>query len=487
MAREGRTQKQIAERYKTNLGYYNTIHSWRRAQRLLGLLAILLTLVGIWIFSKIGRETFFNAGPISSAHGTIANRCDACHESTLGNRPAITARTFTAVVKESFHQGIAFEPIDRKCEACHKQHSFHQANVVQNRSCSACHREHEGPGPMKLVANSNCIACHGDPKRMSAAAEKGLKLPESAFRRHPHPPQQVVFELPRPKNGYTRVFKSFDTDHPDFPFASIKTGDPDVLRFNHNRHFAADIPPVDGHKLDCNFCHKPDSNGHYYQRVEFAANCQPCHSLQFDSRNPELKLPHGDAQLVRAFLRSLPAQYADFARLKRGKTTDREVQSFVAAQIKQLREEFRTGDALEKAVFFTADPYKPQRQAGANVRAQFAGCAFCHEVKSGANSAPMITQPILIDRWMPQAEFDHAKHVSVKCDECHHATQSRETADILMPVKANCVTCHSSAGKVRADCITCHTFHAPPEAQPVVAEMRVRAQISLKEMVLGVR
>jgi uncharacterized paraquat-inducible protein A len=100
-----------------------------------------------------------------------------------------------------------------------------------------------------------------------------------------------------------------------------------------------------------------------------------------------------------------------------------------------------------------------------------------------ANAAPVITKPILVDRWMPQARFDHAKHTSVKCDDCHHATQSRETADVLMPAKANCVTCHSPAGKVVAECITCHTYHAPPEA--ILADGHSSGVRSLKQMLLG--
>ena len=49
----------------------------------------------------------------------------------------------------------------------------------------------------------------------------------------------------------------------------------------------------------------------------------------------------------------------------------------------------------------------------------------------------------------------------VKCDDCHHATQSRLTSDVLMPGIASCITCHSPKGKVVAECITCHTYHAP--------------------------
>jgi hypothetical protein len=486
MAKPGRTQKQIAERYKGNLGYYNRLHPWRRWRLIVSLLTILAGLVAIWLFQKRGHETFFNAGKISSSHAAFADDCAKCHDkSLLGG--ALTPEKFTAVVRERFRNGVAFDPIDRKCETCHQQHTFHEANVVQNKSCSACHQEHQGPGPMKMVASFQCASCHNNSATMEAAAQKGAQLPPAAFHRHPSPPQQVAFELPRPPRGYTQVFSSFWNGHPEFQLTTAKPRDPDVLRFNHQRHFAADIPSVNGQKLDCNYCHKPNPDGRFYQRVSFAANCQTCHSLQFDAKNPELRIPHGDVALARTFLRTLPAQYADYARLKKGITGDTETRTFVAQQIKQLRDQFRTGEELERAVFFTSDPYKPQRQMGAATRANFTGCAFCHDVKQVRNAVPAIAKPILIDRWMLQSDFDHAKHVSVKCDDCHHARQSRETADVLMPTKANCITCHSPQGKVVAECITCHTYHAPPAAQTTIADAHSAAPVSVKQMLLGSR
>ncbi|MEY2439383.1 MAG: hypothetical protein QOI34_768 [Verrucomicrobiota bacterium] len=485
MARPRRTQKEVAERYAGNLGYYARIHLWRGARRLVTLLTIVAALIAFWAFSKFGRETFLNPGPISRPHTAFADQCEACHDKSLISGGLLTSHQFKTVLKERLRHGVAFEPIDRKCETCHRRHSFHEANVVQNRSCSACHQEHQGRGPMKLVASANCTSCHGNPAHMSAAAEKGMHLPGAAFYRHPHSQQQVVFELPRPASGFTQVFQSFAADHPEFQLTTAKARDPDVLRFNHQRHLASDIPAVNGHKLDCNYCHQPQPNGDYYDRISFANHCQTCHSLQFDFKNPELKIPHGDVQLVRTFLRTLPAQYADYARLRKGKTNDREVQSFVAEQIRQLRENFRSGTELEQAVFFTTNPYKPQTQMSPGVRANFSGCALCHEVKATANTAPSIIRPILVDRWMSRANFDHKKHVSVQCDDCHHAGQSRETSDVLMPVKANCVTCHSPAGKVASECITCHTFHAPPAAQPVLANAEPSRPRSVKEMLLG--
>jgi hypothetical protein len=77
MAKLGRTQKQIAERYKTNLGYYNKLHPWRRARRWVSLLSIVAGLAAIWLFQKRGRETFFSPGKISANHAAFADNCGA--------------------------------------------------------------------------------------------------------------------------------------------------------------------------------------------------------------------------------------------------------------------------------------------------------------------------------------------------------------------------------------------------------------------------
>jgi hypothetical protein len=486
MAAPRRTQKQIAERYKANLGYYRKKHPWRRARFWTSFVALAAGIAGIVAFENRGRKTFFNPGPISSSHARFANDCKQCHRAAT-DEPNLTPAQFKTTLGKRFRHGLVFESIDRNCEACHlkeggRTHTFHEANVLQNRSCSACHQEHRGPGPLKLVASANCVSCHGSADTMEASAEKGMHLSPAAFHRHPHGPQQVAFDLPRPTRGYTQTFSAFWQGHPEFQLTREPMRDPDVLRFNHQRHFAPDIPLVNGKKLGCNYCHTPDLEGRFYQRISFGANCQACHSLQFDAANPDLTLPHGNATAVRGFLRSLPTQYADLA-VKHGITDQKQIQAFVAKQIKQLRDRVRSGEELERQVFFTTNPYRADWNPPPQVRASFYGCAFCHEVKPVPNAAPTVTKPVFVDRWMPQANFNHAKHAGIKCDDCHHATQSRDTSDVLMPIKANCVTCHSPAGKVVAECITCHTYHGQPPA--MTADGSRASRLSIKQMLLG--
>jgi len=491
MATPGRTQKQIAERYKGNLGYYKRKHPWRVARWCASFLAIGGGIAGIILFQKRGNEAFFSSGKISSSHAAFAQDCAKCHDKNAALGDRITLAKFKSVVSDRFRNGIDFTPIDRKCETCHKQHTLHEPNVVKNRSCSICHQEHLGPERMKQVADLHCASCHNNREVMEASAQKGTQLPPAAFHLRPHLAQQVVFEMPRPRLGYTQVLSSFAGDHPEFQLVREKARDPDVLRFNHQRHFAPDIPPVEkGRKLDCNYCHTPDPDGRFYRRISFEANCQACHALLFDKNNPQLHIPHGDVNLVRTFLRTLTAQYGDYARQKQGRTRDSDVQTFVAQQVRQLKEQFSSGEELERAVFFEKDPYRPQRQAAVATRANYAGCAVCHDVKPDRIGAPTLTKPVLVDRWMPQARFNHAKHQvdpltreKLDCNRCHRALVSRETSDVLMPARADCVTCHSPKGKVVSECITCHAYHAPP--QVAATDVHADARGSFRQMLLG--
>lgn len=69
-------------------------------------------------------KTFVSPGPLSSAHASLANRCDSCHEANMG----VTAA---------------------KCTVCHannerllgRQPTAFHANIQE---CSSCHIEHQG-------------------------------------------------------------------------------------------------------------------------------------------------------------------------------------------------------------------------------------------------------------------------------------------------------------------------------------------------------
>ena len=91
---------------------------------------------------------------------------------------------------------------------------------------------------------------------------------------------------------------------------------------------------------------------------------------------------------------------------------------------------------------------------------------------------------------MPKARFDHEKHRTNKCDDCHSVEKSNSSADIAIPAIETAATCHAGtepvANKVESTCVACHGFHLPghppmgahvaasPEAalDPAIALMR---------------
>lgn len=402
------------------------------------------------------RLHFISPGKISSQHS--ATGCADCHHAAA-NDPANWSSVALSADPSPLEFAKFLKPdkktmtrIDQSCQRCHTHHNFHEPNVARDFSCSACHQEHLGSGAMKAPDSANCNACHADPEFMEASFAKGKQLPPNVFDyRSDH--GQIVFKTPRPERGYTQVFNSFATDHPEFQVHAQHLKESNTLKFNHRLHLSSSVRKKDGGTLDCANCHKPDASSAFHQKILFEENCRECHALQFDKRNPNLQLPHGNPEATRAFLRSLEIQYADLAR-KNGVTEKRALDNFVQTQMRTLRQVFRTGEDLERQAFFSTD------KKSLDGRPLYSGCAVCHEVIPRGEMVPTITKPQIPDRWFARARFDHSKHLTVDCTHCHKANQSEKTEDIMLPTKSSCVTCHSPKGGVKNDCATCHGFHS---------------------------
>ena len=432
-------------------------------------------LVGL---SGSAREWFVNPRALSTQHSGAefahmaasagAGRgCVLCHVGAndslgglLGDAVDASRASLRPSVLVSRHP-MDFSRMDHSCLACHSAESFHQAAVARDTSCSLCHREHLGARPMAGVDGSNCTDCHGDREQMLAARKKSLAMPAVLVSRDTQP-GRIVPVVRRPPEGFTEVITSFSTDHPEFRVLRDHSPDLNTLKFNHRLHLAgSNIPPVNGRPLDCAYCHKPDSSGAYMARISFEENCRACHALNFDERNPGMSLPHGDAAFVRAYLRSLPVQYADYAWKKLG-LSGRELEAFVRRQMQSLRERTHTGEDLERAVFLSDGRTGPApRVAGAGgvARARVEGCATCHDVAWRDNAAPLVTPPRTPDRWLTGARFTHAMHDTMACAECHAAVSSERTSDVILPTQQSCARCHSPSGGAPAGCTSCHTYH----------------------------
>jgi hypothetical protein len=459
-----------------------------RKRRGLVVAAVLAVCLGILMIGLSWplRASFISPRPLSEHHSGAAfarigknpadQGCAHCHgnaNARFGELVfAAVAASRTSLRFSELPSGhpTDFSAMDRSCLACHAAKSFHHANVAANDSCSICHREHQGGGPMAAVTPANCVGCHGDAVQMAAAREKGRLLP-AALLAPRLPPGVIVPPVPRPSTGYTEVITSFAVDHPEFRVLRDHIPDPNTLRFNHRLHLGgSDIPLVNGRPLDCAFCHAPDASGAFKKPVPFETACRVCHDLSFDEHNPGLVLPHGDPAIVRAFLRSLPVQYADYANRRLGLGGKDQIDAFVRSQVRSLRERARSGEDLEQVVFLSTMAKGPVPGiAGSGVvgRTRFSGCALCHQVSwRGGAAVPIVAAPRPPDRWLPGARFSHAFHESVACADCHAAAKSERTSDVLIPTQQSCVRCHSPNGGVADSCTTCHTFHNPPPASP---------------------
>lgn len=437
-----------------------------------GTIGVLLILLGgSW------RGHFINPAPLSTPHsgakfatlhGVNSQSCAACHTAGDAGPAGLVSAAWSAKPGPFAIAELASAPhgrmnaIDLACQKCHTAHALHQPNVVENVSCSHCHPEHRGAGPIAATTDAHCGLCHGDAEVMLTASVKGTRLPADAFH-SAAAHDQSVFQVPRPRGGFTNVMRRFSEDHPEFRLHTDVLRDPNTLKFNHALHLTSEtvrkLPR--GQKLDCGFCHQPETAGVYFQRIRFEKHCQACHSLQFDPETPGLTLPHGNPEFVSAFLHSLPKQYADIA-ARAGITGAEQQNEFARQKLQRLRERVVSGEDFERRIFFSTATTGPARRVGSvdgATASLYPGCAYCHKVTAGTHSAADIEKPILYQRWLTRAQFNHAKHTAMSCAHCHAAAASRDTADIILPAKTSCVTCHSSEGGVSDSCATCHTYH----------------------------
>ncbi|MDB6151742.1 MAG: hypothetical protein JWL90_195 [Chthoniobacteraceae bacterium] len=429
--------------------------------------------------------------------------------------------------------GISYSSLslmDKACLKCHQPMGLHQPQsgpialrgvlndipLVHATSCTSCHREHVGHERMKLPGSETCASCHNDATQLAATRKSfqaGNPRPVPAgLAENRNIGDGLIRFITSPKPIHAKPFKTYAEGHPPFDYEAPGLRDPAKIKYNHSRHEQGDIPALNGHKLNCVDCHKPGGNGVYYQKVKYEEHCSVCHSLHINPDMPEIKIPHGDTEKVRDYVRpnSLRFHYAA-AFLARGISDNLEVLKKVKEQLDNMESRgMTTSEEIERRVFFVGDPpadKEGRNTSKSNMTPFFPACAKCHEMEPAGAGAPKVRPTNMAERWVNRGPFTHVPHAHMDCLSCHGAAKtSKLTSDILMPTQKLCAECHRPldkakfelsqdtlklrselrpgshemadaqrrTGGVKYDCQSCHIFHAPPAATILIHQQQAK-------------
>jgi hypothetical protein len=437
------------------------------------------------------------AGPVSPAHTQI-NDCAACH-----TEPLTTATRFLP-----WKNHVKAVP-NSACAECHKDIGDHHPQAVQSvQACAGCHREHQGQR-LAQVANAYCLECHNNLKS------------------HHTKPDLCQFQ---DVTGYP-------SGHPDM--ALWRGSDPlfpnsqdqrSHLKFNHKIHVAEHGLPTRGEskealearqrlrdkgavlfdndrfvRLDCTFCHAPDSAGRYMQPVTYQRHCADCHPLwvrleekQFPQEEPDVPEGQRLIDLVRQFNRvpaphvrssevrnALAGRLIDLVRLKPLQPAPppearRGPLPFFDDPRAQQRWELLRPDLkrAENVLFVLAEQRNLERGAFGDLgpEGRRGECVHCHVETAESSQKRQRGEDVppeyglsswrvrpdgsrSAEHWFSDARFDHRSHATVGCGRCHAAATSEKSSDVLLPKMETCAQCHNTQVGVRNDCVGCHQYH----------------------------
>ena len=371
----------------------------------------------------IPDDSFWLAGPLHTAHSSIAAECEACHVNAFQRVP------------------------DAACMACHEA-GLHVAGasspVIGEFRCASCHREHNEPAELVNRHQDLCADCHA-----ALPDDVGLQPAEDFL--DAHPDFRVSLNLPSQQESGETGWK---VGH--IRLADALTANRSNLSFDHKVHMAKEglLTPNGKRVVECAECHQAEPGGAKMLPITMDEHCSHCHALSFDPDDPSRVVPHGDpAGVVQALVEYYSARLlgedpgAVEQRVRRpGRALTREDRDRAASEARQ------------QALLVAADLF--ERQA----------CGNCHEVSRRDDSElPWHVEPVkLSNDFFPHSNFSHAAHDTevTSCESCHDAYNSEQAEDLLIPDIDGCRECHGSgfanrnnAQQIPSACIMCHSFH----------------------------
>ncbi len=377
-------------------------------------------------YSPLPSTAFWNPGEVDAAHQFFATDCKRCHENAF------------LMVR------------DKACTSCHMNTKAHadpaKFNIpaLGDARCGTCHQDHNGKRGMISTDQRLCSDCHADLKDRTQGASQIVDVSDFG---DSHPQFHVNLPGWNADNLFTPK---------SMPWSSgLKENS--GLKFNHQKHLdAKGLNTPDGRKhLTCESCHQPDAGGSAMKPIAFEGMCHECHSLGFDTLAPDREVPHANVEAVTYTLnefyakRGLEGGYAD-ARAPTIVQQRRRPGSPPLSRQEQIEALAWARDRSEQAA-----------------RTLFTGkaCVTCHSVSPpAAGKDTWQVAPVRVSGiWYSKAKFNHAKHQTNACTDCHEgAPKSEASNDLLIPGIENCRECHAGAhasGKVASTCIACHGYH----------------------------
>lgn len=406
-------------------------------------------------------DVSWNPGPLSSAHERWAGDCQVCH-----------SQPFTRVK-------------DDDCRACHQRtgdHASAQAmeGLEPTPRCASCHRDHNGRFGLaeqnRHYTQTGCAACHQDLNRTA----HGQDLRAVSDFEKEHPPFRVQVRDERRPRELLRVRMAEGVR------AGVAFSRTSPLKFPHDIHLDREgiNSPQGIAKLDCEDCHRPNSDRRGFEPVRFDAHCKGCHEMRFEPTVAGREVPHGQVDQVLSTLREFYVFQAQSGGAGAARTNV-PVTAPVAVQ--------RPGQREAPRGSFTQLPLDPKAQAvqAATDLFEKRSCGTCHELTARPGPGPQghsgrdlpqwqVAEIPAPHPWMPKAEFSHAAHALTDCASCHAAASSKKAGDVLMPGIAVCRECHAGsapiAQRAATDCAVCHGYHVHEPVRPPVVLSDGRAR-----------
>ncbi|AOW78260.1 hypothetical protein A3Q34_16265 [Colwellia sp. PAMC 20917] len=466
-------QEPLQNRYQVNfndLNLHKRSWSWLLFS-LIFILCLALPISGVlspsWMEtlreSSLPSDGQWLAGDLIKPHKFMGDDCSQCHVN-------------------------AFEPTTNEaCLSCHttiKQHVA-EINITADFSplnqCTSCHKEHNSKEVLSDYSQQICVNCHVN---ISQDKRNNREYGSATDFEGHHPAFSVSMLKPIIAN---RKITSWQTER--HLLNDNKITEKSNLKFPHKLHMdPKGIKSATGDvQLACNSCHEPETNGMAMKPITMEKNCQSCHQLTFDPEDPQRVVPHGSPADVVMMMR----EYYAFRFIYQNLNNDLDDSIVKAGDLftvrkvrrpgrdERLRTEFeqslnsQTIASIEK---LTKQTVRTDALVWAESRANQAAidiferqaCDVCHVVtKDESNDIPWQVEPVVLTkRWLPKADFTHDSHQTMVCLDCHNASSSELSSDVLIPDIENCRDCHGgveSENLIPNTCIDCHGFHKAKE------------------------